>query len=160
MTATKTAKISDTELELTRTFDAPREKLFRAWTDPELVVQWFSPKPWTTVRAELDVRPGGGSLIVMADPEGNEYPNPGLFLDVVENEKIITTDAFGPGYVPAGKPFMTLILTFEDAGNGKTNYKARVLHWNAEDCKAHEAMGFHEGWSICTEQLAELVARI
>lgn len=160
MTVTKTEKISDTELQLTSTFDAPRAKLFRAWTDPELVLQWFTPKPWTTVRAEFDVRPGGGSLVVMADPEGNEYPNPGLFLDIVENEKIVLTDAYGPGYVPSAKPFMTLILTFEDAGNGQTNYKARVLHWTAEDCKAHEEMGFHEGWKICTDQLHELVARI
>jgi uncharacterized protein YndB with AHSA1/START domain len=62
---------SDRELVLTRLIDAPREKLFRAWTEPEVLKQWFTPAPYTTPVAELDVRPGGANLIVMRDPEGN-----------------------------------------------------------------------------------------
>ena len=60
---------TDRELVLTRIIDAPREKLFRAWTEPELLKQWFAPLPYTTPHAELDVRPGGSSLIVMRGPE-------------------------------------------------------------------------------------------
>ncbi|CAN0656048.1 Polyketide cyclase [Nitratireductor aquimarinus] len=148
------------ELVLARIIAAPREKIFRTWTDPEILKQWFVPKPWTIARAELDVRPGGKSLIVMRDPEGNEYPNPGVFLEVVENEKIVTTDAYTDAWTPAAKPFMTMILTLEDAGEGKTRYIARALHWSAEDVAVHEKMGFHEGWGQCAEQLEEVAARL
>lgn len=82
------------DLVLTRLIDAPREKLYRAWTQPDLLMQWFAPKPWSTVKAEGDLRAGGASLLVMADPEGNEYPNPGQYLEVVPNEKLVFTDAY------------------------------------------------------------------
>ncbi|HEV7417181.1 MAG TPA: SRPBCC domain-containing protein, partial [Tianweitania sediminis] len=80
--------------------DVPREKLFRCWQDPELLKQWFVPKPWTIASAEVDLRPGGRSLVVMQDPEGNQYPNEGLYLEVVPNEKIVSTDAFTAGWKP------------------------------------------------------------
>jgi uncharacterized protein YndB with AHSA1/START domain len=81
-----TAANSDRELLLTRLIAAPRQKLFKAWTDPELLKQWFAPMPYTTPVAELDVRPGGASRIVMRDAEGNEFPNRGVYLEVLENE--------------------------------------------------------------------------
>lgn len=68
---------SNRELVLTRLIDAPREKLFRAWTEPELLKQWFTPAPYTTPVAELDVRPGGANLVVMRGPDGYEFPNRG-----------------------------------------------------------------------------------
>lgn len=71
---------TDRELVLTRDIDAPREKLFRAWTQPELLKQWFAPLPFTTPHAELDVRPGGSSVIVMRGPDGTDYPNRGVYL--------------------------------------------------------------------------------
>jgi uncharacterized protein YndB with AHSA1/START domain len=111
---------TDRELVLTREIDAPREKLFRAWTQPELLKQWFAPLPFTTPHAELDVRPGGSSLIVMRGPDGTDYPNRGVYLEVVENERLVSTDAFTHAWQPSEKPFMTLILTFEDIGGGKT----------------------------------------
>lgn len=150
---------SDRELVLTRLIDAPRWKLFKAWTDPELVKQWFAPLPWTTPHAEMDVRPGGASLFVMRSPEGVDYPNRGIYLDVVENERLVFTDAYTEAWQPSEKPFMTGILTFEDEG-GKTRYTARVLHWTAADREAHEKMGFHEGWGQCADQLAALAARM
>ena len=156
---TKTAATAEHELVLTRLIDAPREKLFRAWTEPELMKKWFSPAPWTTPHAEMDLRPGGASLIVMRSPEGQDMPNPGIILDVVKNEKLVFTDAYTAGWVPSAKPFMTAIITFEDEG-GKTRYTARARHWTVEDKAAHEKMGFHEGWGICADQLAALVAKI
>lgn len=72
----ETGDSSARELVLTRIIDAPREKLFRAWTEPDLLKQWFAPKPWETPHAELDVRPGGSCLVVMRGPDGNEFPNP------------------------------------------------------------------------------------
>jgi uncharacterized protein YndB with AHSA1/START domain len=151
---------TDRELVLTRIIDAPPEKLFRAWTQPELLKQWFAPLPFTTPHAELDVRPGGSSLIVMRGPDGTDYPNRGVYLEVVENERLVSTDAFTHAWQPSEKPFMTLILTFEDIGGGKTRYTARVRHWTVEDREMHEKMGFHEGWGTCADQLAALVARI
>jgi uncharacterized protein YndB with AHSA1/START domain len=151
---------TDRELVLTREIDAPPEKLFKAWTQPELLKQWFAPLPFTTPHAELDVRPGGSSLIVMRGPDGNEYPNRGVYLEVVENERLVSTDAFTHAWQPSEKPFMTLILTFEDIDGGKTRYTARVRHWTVEDREMHEKMGFHEGWGTCADQLAALVARI
>ncbi len=147
------------ELVLTRLIDAPGEKLFRAWTDPDLLKQWFAPKPYTTPVAELDVRPGGANYIVMRSPEGQDLPNRGVYLEVVENEKLVFTDAFTSAWVPSEKPFMTVTLTFEDEG-GQTRYTARVLHWTEEDRKAHEEMGFHQGWGQCADQLADLVKTI
>jgi uncharacterized protein YndB with AHSA1/START domain len=154
-----TTKTSDRELVLTRIIDAPREKVFKAWTDPELLKQWFAPAPWTTPFAEMDVRPGGASLIVMRGPDGNEFPNRGVYLEVVENERLVFTDAYTQAWEPSEKPFMTAILTFEDE-SGKTKYTARVRHWTAADREAHENMGFHQGWGQCADQLAALVARI
>ena len=73
---------NDRELVLSRIIDAPREKVFRAWTDAELLKQWFAPKPYTTPFAELDVRAGGSSRVVMRSPEGQDIPNHGVFLEV------------------------------------------------------------------------------
>ena len=155
----KTAPIADRELSLTRLIDAPRAKIFRAWTEPALLTQWFAPLPWTTSRAEMDVRPGGSSLIVMRSPEGEDYPNRGIYLDVVKDERLVFTDAYTKAWEPSEKPFMTGIITLADEGD-RTRYTARVLHWTTEDREAHEKMGFHEGWGQCTDQLAALVARI
>lgn len=157
---TTTSKPNDRELVLTSLIDAPRENVYRCWTEPKLITQWFTPPPWTTPRAEVDVRPGGSSLVVMRGPDGQEIPNPGVYLEVVPNEKLVATDAFVRAWEPSAKPFMTLILTFEDAGEGKTRYTARALHWSAEDCVAHEKMGFEKGWTQATKQLAELAQSI
>jgi uncharacterized protein YndB with AHSA1/START domain len=154
------APSSDRELVLARIIDAPRENVYRCWTEPTLVTQWFAPKPWTTPRAEMDVRTGGSSLVVMAGPDGNEFPNPGVFLEVVPGKKIVLTDAYTKAWEPSEKPFMTVVLTFEDEGEGKTRYIARVGHWSVTDREEHEKMGFHEGWGQCADQLEEVARRL
>ena len=150
---------ADRELMLTRLINAPREKVYRAWTDPELLKQWFAPLPYTTPVVELDVRPGGSAFFIMRGPDGKDLPNHGVYLEVVPNGRLVSTDAYVKAWEPSDKPFMTLILTFEDEG-GKTRYTARVRHWTVTDREAHEKMGFHQGWGICTDQLTALVARI
>ena len=151
---------ADRELVLQRLLNAPPEKLYRAWTTPELITQWFTPPPWKTIRAELDVRAGGSNCITMLSPDGQEFPNRGIYLEVVPNAKLVFTDAFTSAWEPSEKPFMTGILTFEDAGDGRTRYTARVRHWTAADREAHEKMGFHAGWGIATDQLEALAQRI
>lgn len=155
MTSSDTS--TDRDLVLTRLIEAPRAKLFRAWTEPSLLKRWFAPLPYTTPHAELDVRPGGASLVVMRGPDGNEFPNRGVYLEVIENERLVFTDAYTAAWVPSEKPFMTVILTFADEG-GQTRYTARARHWTVADREAHEAMGFHQGWGQCADQLAALVA--
>lgn len=148
------------ELVLMREIDAPREKIFRAWTDPELMKEWFCPKPWAVSHAELDLRAGGSSFIVMNGPNGEVVENRGVYLEVVPNEKLVFTDAFTSAWVPSEKPFMTGIVLLEDMGGGRTKYTAIARHWNEEDKKTHEAMGFHEGWGAAADQLTALVAKI
>jgi uncharacterized protein YndB with AHSA1/START domain len=153
------APAANRELSFSRLINAPREKVFRAWTDPELLKQWFAPLPWTTPRAELDVRPGGSNLIVMRGPDGQEFPNRGVYLEVVKDERLVFTDAYSRAWEPAAKPFMTVILTFEDQ-SGKTKYTVRVRHWTEADRETHEKMGFHTGWGQCADQLEALVAKL
>jgi uncharacterized protein YndB with AHSA1/START domain len=148
------------ELVLRRLLDAPRDKVWRCWSEPALVKEWFCPKPWTAARAEIDLRPGGASLIVMRSPQGEEFPNPGVYLEVVPMEKIVATDAYRRAWIPSDKPFMTAIITFADAPGGKTDYVARARHWSAEDRAAHEKMGFHDGWGQCAAQLEALARSI
>ena len=154
-----TSPSTDRELVLTRLIDAPRETLYRCWTEPALMKQWFAPKPYETPVVEVDVRPGGANLIVMRGPDGQDMPNRGIYLEVVPNERLVFTDAFTEAWQPSAKPFMTAILTFEPQGD-KTLYTARVRHWTVEDREAHEKMGFHQGWGICTDQLAALAATL
>jgi len=130
------------DLVLTRLIEAPREKIYRAWTEPELIKQWFAPRPWTTPIVEIDVRPGGSSLIVMKSPEGIELSNRGVYLEVVENERLVFTDAYTRAWEPSGEPFITVVLTFNEATGG-TRYTACVRHWTVADCETHEQMGFY-----------------
>lgn len=151
-----TAPTTNNDLVLTRVMDVPREKLYRAWTEPALMKQWFAPKPWTTPYVQTDLRSGGASNITMRSPEGQDHPMSGIYLEVVKNEKIVFTDAYTEGWAPSAKPFFTAIVTFEDIGGGKTKYTATARHWRTEDREAHEKMGFHEGWGICADQLEAL----
>jgi uncharacterized protein YndB with AHSA1/START domain len=143
------------ELVLTRLMDAPRDKLFRCWSDPALLKRWFAPVPYTVPVAEIDFRVGGASRVVMQSPEGQEIPCPGTYLEIVPNERIVFTDAYVGDWVPNAKPFMTAIVTFADEG-GKTRYTARARHWTKEDCETHVQMGFHQGWGQCADQLEAL----
>lgn len=149
--------LADRELVLTRLIDAPVEKVWACWTQPDLIKLWFAPRPWTTPRVESDFRVGGSSLVVMADEAGNEYPNPGQYLVIEPLRRLVFTDAYIGDWTPSEKPFFTADLSFADEG-GKTRYTARAIHWTVEDKQAHEKMGFHEGWGLCAGQL-EAVAK-
>jgi uncharacterized protein YndB with AHSA1/START domain len=153
---TKTSDAADDrDLVLSRLLQAPRVAVWRCWTEPELMKRWFAPLPWTTTEAEIDLRPGGATRMVMRSPEGRDFPNPGVVLEVVPGERLVFTDAYTSAWVPSARPFMTAILTFADETGG-TRYVARARHWTAEARTEHEAMGFHEGWGQCADQLEAL----
>ena len=144
------------ELRITRLIDAPRAAVWRAWTDH--LAEWWCPKPWTVEIVEQDLRPGGHSAMIMRGPEGEEMPQEGVFLEVVPMERVVFTDAFTKGWIPAG-PFIVGILEFADEAGG-TRYTASARHWTEEAHAQHEAMGFAEGWSKVAEQLEEVAKRI
>lgn len=144
------------DLVLDRVVDVPRELVWAAWTQAEHLKQWFCPKPWTTPEAELDVRPGGIFRTVMRSPEGELHPSTGCFLDVVPNERLVFTDALGPGYRPNEKPFFTCVLTLQAEGEG-TRYRAVAIHRDEATRKQHAEMGFHDGWSTVLDQLVAYI---
>lgn len=143
------------DLKLERTVDVSPSLVWKAWTEPEHVVHWFTPDPWKTVKCEIDLRPGGRFYSVMQSPEGDQFPNVGCYLDIVPNERLMWTSSLEPGYRPQSKPEdmpMTAVITMKPAGDG-TLYTAMALHRNPEDRKKHEDMGFEHGWSTVLDQL-------
>ena len=150
---------SDRELVLTRLIDAPREKLFRAWTEPQLLKQWFTPAPYTTPVAELDYGPAAPTWLSCAVPTATSSPTGGSIWKSSKTSAWFFTDAYSEAWKPSEKPFMTVIVTFENE-SGKTRYTARARHWTVADREAHEKMGFHQGWGICADQLTALVTKI
>lgn len=142
----------ETDLMLTRDLNAPRDVIYKCWTTPEHLVQWFVPKPHKVTACELDVRPGGKCNTTF-EVDGKEMPNNGVYLEVIPNEKLVFTDTYTEGWKPASEPFMTAIVTFEDIGDGRTRYTAVVRHRSAESAKAHGDMGFYSGWGTVADQL-------
>lgn len=147
------------DLTLERVFDAPRDVVWAAWTEPEQLKQWWCPRPWQTPYAEIDLRPGGVFHTVMRGPGGEEEVVRGCYLEVVPGERLVFTDALGPGYRPGGKAFITAVITFSDADGG-TRYHARVMHADAATRQKHEEMGFTEGWSAAATQCEEVARSI
>jgi uncharacterized protein YndB with AHSA1/START domain len=147
------------ELRLERLLDAPRANVWRCWTEPKLLEQWFAPQSWSTEVKTLEPRPGGTSHIVMRGPDGEEADGVGVFLEAVPEQRLVFTNAFAPGWIPSRQPavvpFMATIVEMSDEG-GKSRYVVRALHWTEEAQKQHEEMGFHEGWAQTTGQLEAL----
>ena len=152
------------DLVLERTLKAPRALVWRAWTDPALLKQWFAPRPYEITELDLDLRPGGVFRIRMVGPDGFDtgHGNPGCILEVVDGERLSWTSALGPNYRPAEmgegcESFpMTAVINFADGPDGTTLYRAVALHKNAADRNMHASMGFVDGWGTCAAQLDEL----
>jgi uncharacterized protein YndB with AHSA1/START domain len=144
-------------LVLRRTIAASPERIWQAWTTPQLLQQWFAPRPWLISDVQIEPRPGGVFNFVMEGPEGERLPNHGIFLQVEPGRRWTTTDALTPDWKPAGQPFMVATVELTPTDDGRTDYVAIARHWSADAMRQHEAMGFHEGWGQCADQLAELL---
>jgi uncharacterized protein YndB with AHSA1/START domain len=149
------------DLVLERTVDVPPSFVWDAWTKPEILKQWFCPKPWQTTDAEMDLKPGGIFRTTMRGPDGTEMHNTGCFLEIVPQSRLTWTGALGPGFRPqvhgSDVPFvMTAIISIEATPSGGTKYTATVLHADAEGRSRHEAMGFHQGWGAAFDQLVAM----
>ena len=147
------------DLELVRAVDVSPDLVWRAWTEPELLQQWFTPKPWETVDCEIDLRPGGAFFTTMRSPDGEQFPNVGCYLEVVPKQRLVWTASLGPGYRPQVSDLpMTAVVELEPTPGGGTRYRAVAMHQAPADVARHEEMGFHDGWSASLDQLVELMS--
>jgi uncharacterized protein YndB with AHSA1/START domain len=140
------------DLVLERVVDVRPALVWEAWTKPEHLRHWFTPKPWTVADCEIDLRPGGIFRTVMRGPEGQEFDNAGCYLEVVPQKRLIWTDALLAGYRPSANPFFTAVLELEPSGKG-TRYTATAIHRDEQGRKKHEEMGFYQGWGTVLDQL-------
>ena len=149
---------SDNELDLviSRLLRVPRALVWKAWTDPAHLKQWWCPKPWTTNVLAFDFVPGGGFHTLLSGPGGETSDNPGSFLEIVPQSRIVWTTALVANWRPAVEPWMplTAYITFADEAGG-TRYSARVLHKDKATRDRHDEMGFFDGWGTCIEQLEQ-----
>jgi uncharacterized protein YndB with AHSA1/START domain len=144
------------EVVITRIFDAPRELVFQAWTDPKHMAQWWGPKHFTSRVEQMDVRPGGVWRIVMCAPDGGEHPAQGVYREIVPPERLVfTNDAVDKdgNVIIAGFTTVTFAdqkgktkLTLETRGVAKVAYAANYLK------------GMETGWTQSMERLAESLA--
>ncbi len=148
------------EIVITRVFDAPRELVFAAWTDPRHVTEWWGPQGYTSYVCEIDLRVGGIFRLQMRGPDGAVYPCAAVFREVVKPERIVytgpseETHACGAGL----PPHATVTVTFAEH-EGKTTLKIHTLLRSAADRDAAAIAGFVPGWNSTLERLAQLLAR-
>ncbi len=149
--------MSELDLILTRRMAVAPARVWRAWTEPELLKQWFAPKPVKVTEVVLDLRPGGRFFWRMVMPDGAEYPNEGCVLLVEPGRRMIFTECLTEGFRPAAQMMlpMTAEVLIEPDGDG-TLYTARAFHGTPETKKQHEEMGFHDGWGTAATQLEAL----
>ena len=145
------------DLVLERTVPVSPAKVFAAWTDPECLVQWFTPAPWKTTDATVELRPGGVFRTVMESPDGDVVnDNSGCVLEVVPDERFVFTGTMGPGFRPQADPMgFTAVITITPEGTG-SHYRAHVMHADPEAAAQHAEMGFAEGWGAALDQLVAI----
>lgn len=153
----------DPALDLTfeRVVDVAAARLWAGWTDPELIVQWFTPAPWVTTEAEVEAWPGGIFRTVMRGPDGERNEGSGCVLEAVPGERLVWTNALERGFRPVPTPsapdfHFTATIELEPVSGG-TRYRATVRHSSAADAHAHAEMGFEPGWNAALDQLVALV---
>ncbi len=152
------------DLVLERTIAVSAERVWAAWTQPELLMQWFTPAPWKTVAADLDVRPGGRCVTTMESPEGERYPNAGCYLQVEPNRLLVFTSVLLEDFRPtaptngAGDLAFTGRIEIEALPDGSTHYRAIAMHASEDTAKQHSEMGFAEGWGAALDQLVALLS--
>lgn len=152
-------------MTVTRVFDAPRELVWKAWTDPKYVVQWWGPKEFTAPVCKMDFRVGGKTLVCMKSPDGQECWNGIEYIEIVPYEKIVSlmyfADAEGNRIDPAELGYEHEVVEsaydvtlFEDLGNGKT----RLTQIGNEPMESARESGQLEGWVQILDKVADVVA--
>lgn len=153
----------DLDLVLERTIAVTPERVWAAWTEPELLMQWFTPAPWKTVAVDNDLRPGGRCVTTMESPEGEQFPNAGCYLQVEPNRLLVFTSAMIDDFRPvaptngAGDLAFTARIEMQEAPGGSTHYRAIAMHATEAACSQHAEMGFADGWGAALDQLVALM---
>lgn len=150
-----TASTSDREIVITRVVDAPRERVFEAFTTPEQVSQWWGPNGFTTTTHEMDARPGGIWRFIMHGPNGTDYPNRIQYIEVVPPERLVYDHDDDVDNDPHG---FHVTVTFDQEGAG-TRITMRTLLGSAEERKRVEEFGAIEGGNQTLARLAEFLAQ-
>lgn len=143
------------DLRLDLTLEAPRAAVWRCWSEPSLLMEWYCPKPWRVTSSDMVLKPGGRMNNVMEGPNGERFENVGCLLDMEAQRRLVFTDAYREGFVPAEKHFMTGYVELSDEA-GKTRMIWGARHANEGDMKKHLEMGFVDGWKAAAAQLEEL----
>lgn len=144
----------DLDLTISRIIRSPRSVVWSAWTDRASFEQWWVPAPSVCKVLEMDLRPGGSFRTQISEPGGEFMSHiDGCFLAIDDLDRIVFTNSLVGGWRPAQEPFMTAVITMRDHPLG-TEYAAHVMHRNAADRKAHEELGFYDGWGTVITQLA------
>jgi uncharacterized protein YndB with AHSA1/START domain len=144
------------ELVLKRVFDAPRELVFKVWTDPKHVARWWGPHRFTNPVCELDLRPGGAILIHMRGPDGTVYPMTGVYQEIIRPERLVFTSS---ALDSDGNPMFEILTTVtfaEEGGKTKQILRARVIKRTAQ--AAPYLAGMEAGWTQSLERLAAYIA--
>ena len=153
------AQTADREIVLTRTFDAPRELVWEAWTNPKHVVNWWGPRGFTTTIEKMDVRPGGVWKHVMHGPDGTDYPNSSVFKEVVKPERLVFSHGGGKQGGP-GAHFVAT-WTFEALAGNKTKVTARMVFDSPTDRDfVVKEYGAIEGGKQTLERLADYLSKM
>ena len=145
------------EVIITRVFDAPRELVFKMWTDPKHVAQWWGPKGFTNPVCEMDARPGGALRIVMRGPDGAEYPMTGVFREIAAPERLVFTNV---AVDKEGHPLLeglTTVTFAHEGGKTKLTLRTRAVGLVAQAARMLE--GMEAGWTQSIDRLEEHVAR-
>ncbi|WP_309103797.1 SRPBCC domain-containing protein [Microbacterium sp.] len=149
------------DLTLERLIRAPRQTVWRAWTDPARLRQWWVPAPTVARVDRLDVRPGGGFVTSMSDDGGPFVPHTDAIFLVVEPEaRLVFSNAIDSDWRPASPApvSMTAEISLEEHPDG-TRYRVVVRHGDPADRDRHETLGFFDGWGTVTDALAALAER-
>lgn len=152
------------DLVLARSIPVPPERVWAAWTEPELLVQWFTPAPWKTASVDLDLRPGGRFITTMESPDGDMYPNAGCYLHVEPQRLLVFTSVLAEDFRPsppangAGDLAFTGRIEIEPGADGGTTYRAIAMHASEGGCAQHAEMGFADGWGAALDQLVRLMS--
>lgn len=156
MTVTITTEDEGLTLVLARTIAAPRESVWRCWSEPALLSQWFCPAPWRVEAVDMALTPGGRWDLVMAGPEGERMESRGCILLAEPPRRLVFTDHFTEGFRPAPEPFMTGFVELEAAEGAATRLRWGARHRREEDVARHREMGFEPGWTAASAQLDAL----
>jgi uncharacterized protein YndB with AHSA1/START domain len=150
------------DLTIARVIKAPRQAIWRAWTDPASFERWWIPAPLRCRVVEMAVRPGGALRTEMSEDGTAFTPHmDACFLAVEPLERLVFTNALTGGWRPGREPYptpLTAVITLGEHPEG-TAYAAHVMHRDAADRDLHAEMGFHEGWGTVIAQLAAMVER-